>query len=258
MSYGVNSPFGLVPLGSLAGGAWSEKTNKYYITCANDGTRTLATPILQGDLVIYNVTAAGAPIHGTIQAYNPTNADATDAQNATPVIGVFVKCEYYDTNSNFICTNKWPGGVNVKAGTVITAYVIDDIDVLYSAQIAGYAGANPANAQYALLPVGSNAGIGLEGLADNPTVASRLTTGVSAMFLANSYTANAAQSATLATMPLKIQGIVQSPGSYTAGGQTYALPPTNNFTGFNAPYLNFVVSLNHTVKRAGTAGNAIV
>lgn len=257
MTYGVNAPFGLVPLNSMAGGAWTEKTNPYFITVAADGTGSLATPILQGDLVTFNTAGHVSPGAGTIHAY-PYDV-ATTANNIFPVIGVFVSCEYTDAAGTYWNTNRWPGNVAIKAGTTITAYVIDDPMVVYTAQMSTTTDVL-ADASFTQLPIGANIGIAAEhggGALDpnNPTVASRLNTGISAMYLNRGYTDSSTTIAVLAAAPLKVVGY-----SGDAGPKATATPdsyPVNFGPNFTVPFLNYTVMLNNTWLKAGTAGNAI-
>lgn len=141
MAYGQNAPFGLRPFCSISGGAWTEKTNLYYISASANGQTTYGTSIFTGDLVVLSNSAASI---NTIQLYLPTyTAQAGGTVNTftqtTPVLGVFVGCEYISTvtgTNNLIKSAFWPAAAQVMPGTMIKAYVIDDPDVVWDVQVS--------------------------------------------------------------------------------------------------------------------------
>lgn len=119
MAYGVNAPFGLQPRMTNTGAAWNGQTNTYSIQSG------YGTSIFSGDPI---QTAAGFIVIGN------TTGDA----NA----GVFVGCEYQDTQGNFQFSPYWPagtvtynptgvGGANIPA----TAFVVDDPTILFDIQV---------------------------------------------------------------------------------------------------------------------------
>lgn len=145
MAYGTNAPFGLRPLNSIAGGSWTEKVNEYEIYASADGATTYNTSIYTGDPVQWGLSMGATPavdgLIGTIARYNPTYTDGTPATfAATPILGVFMGCRY--TAANAVSSTPvqvspyWPAGSQVKAGTKIIAYILDDPNALFDIQIS--------------------------------------------------------------------------------------------------------------------------
>lgn len=256
MAYGVNAPFGLRPVSSISGGAWTEKTTEYFIYASADGATTYATSIFTGDPVIWN-SAAATTVSAipTIARYAIDNA--TVANEVTPVLGVFVGCEYMSTvtgTNNLIKSPYWPASTQVVPGSMIKAYVIDDPDVVWDIQVSTATNvANDArfggttNTAATLAYMGQNFAFGLGGgganlVPNNPTTGSTIT-GQSAIYL--NMVGTAATNRVLATLPLKALGYTQDPNNviYAADGTT-----ANQF-------LNVRVVINNHVYRVGNLGN---
>jgi len=147
MAYGTNAPFGLRPMNSLAGGSWTEKVNEYKIYADSTGTSTYAVSLFTGDPVqwgtsiLASVTTLGSA--GTIALYAPTFADATPSTFSTvPILGVFMGCRYQAANSvsstPYIASPYWPASAQVKPGTAIIAYVLDDPNVIFDIQVSSH------------------------------------------------------------------------------------------------------------------------
>lgn len=279
MAYGVNAPFGLRPVSSINGGAWTEKTTEYYIyTDPAAGTGSYATSIYTGDPVVFNPTGAN---YGTIAVYLPVYTDAEPSTfSALPILGVFQGCEYTDTTARLVKSPFWPGGTSVYPGSVIKAYVIDDPDVVYDIQVSTNINAN-ANAFVALpnFPVinatanlkgsfGSNFALNIGGgtnfitvvntyttatgdtYANNPTAGS-IITGQSAFYLDASTTTQAGithdYNKTTATLPLKALGYTLNPNNIAATTLTMA----------TTPFLNVRVTINNHVFGHNSAGTTL-
>ena len=113
-----NNPFGLRPVCSMRGGNWTDSVREYYIssTTANGATTGYATSVFTGDPVVFNRLQTAATIRdtiGTIARYTPGYADAAPSTfGDTPVVGVFMGCEYYDANvnsvNNPVRSKHWP------------------------------------------------------------------------------------------------------------------------------------------------------
>lgn len=145
MAYGTNAPFGLRPLNSIAGGSWTEKVNEYEIYASADGATTYSTSIFTGDPVQWGTSMGATPAAngaiGTIARYAPGYAAGPPATfSAVPILGVFVGCVYEAANSISSTPTQtsayWPASTQVKPGTKIKAYIIDDPNVLYDIQIS--------------------------------------------------------------------------------------------------------------------------
>lgn len=248
MAYGVNAPFGLRPISSITGGSWTEKVNEYYIAASADGLTTYGTSIFTGDPVIWNPVVANQG-GGTIARYN-FNTDYNAGTNTTSVLGVFMGCEYFSTNTatnNLIKSAYWPASSQVVAGTKIKAYVIDDPNVVYDIQVSTWTNVlNDARFPYGLM--GQNFGFGLAGGGgniNNPAGGSTLT-GQSAVYLATTFTGNN-PAHTVVTLPLKVLGYTNNPNNL-ANPISYAADATT------APFLNVMVQINNHTYRAGSLG----
>ena len=65
--------------------------------------------------------------------------NATVANEIAPVLGVFMGCEYFSTNTatnNLIKSAYWPAATQVMPGTYIKAFVIDDPDMVWNIQVS--------------------------------------------------------------------------------------------------------------------------
>ncbi len=151
MAYGTNAPFGLRPMNSLAGGSWTEKVNEYKIYADPNGTSTYAVSLFTGDPVqwgtsiLSSVTTLGGV--GTIALYAPAFGDATPSTfSAVPILGVFMGCRYQAANSvsstPYIASPYWPASAQVKPGTAIIAYVLDDPNVIFDIQVSSHINAS--------------------------------------------------------------------------------------------------------------------
>jgi len=247
MSYGTNSPFGLRPLQSISGGAWTEKTNQYTLSASADGATTYGNSLFTGDPVIWNPVAANQG-GGTIARYG-FNTDGNAGTNAVSVLGVFMGCEYTLPTGVRVKSAYWPAATAVYPGSQIKAFVLDDPDVVFDIQVSTWTNVlNDARFPYGL--VGQNFGFGLGGgganlVPQNPAGGNTLT-GQSAVYLATTFTANNIAHTTV-TLPLKVIGYTQNPNnlnnpiSYTADATTQ-------------PFLNVRVQLNNHAYRGGSLG----
>jgi hypothetical protein len=244
-----NAPYGLKPACSITGGAWTEKTNVYYIATKAGGDATYATPIFTGDPVIWNrvLQLGGEDVgSGTIARYGFNN-DGNNAGNAVPVLGVFWGCEYTLATGELVKSKYWPGGVAVQAGSQIKAYIIDDPMVVYDIQVSTWTNIkNDARFTYAMF--GQNFGFGLGGggnqiLPDNPADGT-VRTGQSAVYLATTFTAND-PAHTVVTLPLKAIGYTPNPQN---GPASYTKDDTTS------PFLSVRVMLNNHVYKVGNLG----
>ena len=250
-----NAPYGLKPACSITGGAWTEKTNVYYIAASDNGTATYATNIFTGDPVIWSTAKTiGGDVgraSGTIARYG-FNTDYNAGTNTVSVLGVFWGCEYTLATGELVKSSYWPGGVAVQAGSKIKAYIIDDPMVVYDIQVSTWTNIKN-DAIFTADKFGKNFGFGLGGggdqlLPNNPADGT-VRTGLSAVYLATKFTANNDDAThDLATLPLKAIG--------------YTPNPQNGPVGYDAakvtPFLSVRVMLNNHVYKAGTLGTVAV
>ncbi len=291
MAYGVNAPFGLRPFCSINGGSWTEKVNEYYISTA------YASSIYTGDPVIFNtsntspnsVPGAGyLGTAGTIAIYLPVYADGTPSTfSITPILGVFMGCEYTLPTGVLVKSPFWPGGTTTLAGSTIKCWVVDDPTVVYDIQLSTHvdANANNFNGLAPVLPIynpaGNNAGATLAGsfganfalniggsgsfntindsngnnlgYANNPATGSNYT-GQSAYYLDVTTTTGGVlthdYNKTLVTLPLKAIGYTRNPNNIPRANPTSITAPTMA----NTPFLNVMVMINNHAYKAGTLG----
>lgn len=158
----IDKAFGLRPIGNLSA-TGAQKQYGYQIADNQGGT------IFQGDLVVLT--------GGFISRFLPASH--------TAAVGVFNGCSYIDpTTGKPTFKNFYPGSINVTAGQVINADVLDDPNQLFLVQCdAGFVAAD----------VGKNADvIGTTG---------STTSGISAMEL------NSSTLAVTAALNLKVVGL---------------------------------------------------
>jgi hypothetical protein len=138
----------------------------------------------------------------------------------------------------------------VQQGSQIKAYIIDDPMVVYDIQVSTWTDSR-ANAIFTANLFGQNFGFGLGGgganlVPQNPTAGSTRT-GLSAVYLATTFSANnnhANAAHTVATLPLKAIGYTPNPQNVPVG---YV---EANVT----PFLSVRVMLNNHAYKAGTLG----
>ena len=126
------SPYGLRPVRRVDGMPYAGAISQYLIDPAGEAT----------NLFYGQVVHIGAD--GYIALSTATGADGTT--NALPAgttrtgsIGVFVGCEYVNAQGQLIHSQMYPSGYAAPSGTQIKAYVIDDPNVLFQAQLDGAA-----------------------------------------------------------------------------------------------------------------------
>ena len=274
MAYGTNAPFGLRPLQSITGGSWTEKTNVYTIYSNPTTGDSLAGSIFTGDPVIFDPAWADYqnPIpagEGLIAPYAPTYTAASPATySAVPLLGVFMGCEYFDSQNRLNKSPYWPGGTLVYPGSLIKAWVIDDPNVVYDVQVSTN---SPLSASACLPTVnqqttqklagffGANFALDITGqkftdvttYPQNPGKGNTLT-GQSGFYLCASTvqvgtTLGADYDHTLATLPLKAMGYTPNPQNQPALKATWA----------TTPFLNVRVIINNHVYGHSTPGTTV-
>lgn len=122
----VASPYGLRPVKRADGMPYAGATSEYLIDPAGEATNIFYGQVvhLGADGYIALSTATGAD--GT------TNALPTGT-NLTGSIGVFVGCEYVNAQGQVVHSQFYPSGTT----GVVKAYVVDDPNVLFQAQMDG-------------------------------------------------------------------------------------------------------------------------
>jgi hypothetical protein len=120
------APYGLKPVKRADGMAYAGATSEYLIDPAGEGTNLFYGQVVHigADGYIALSTATGAD--GTTNAL-PTGTTLTGS------LGVFVGCEYINAQGQVIHSQYYPSGTT----GVVKAYVVDDPNVLFQAQMDG-------------------------------------------------------------------------------------------------------------------------
>ena len=122
------TPYGLRPVKKLGGEAWNGAFNTYLID--PDG---VANNIFYGSVV--QLTSAGY-----VELADGTGKDITTNNfggSSVGALGVFVGCEYVNAQGQLIHAQYYPTAYAAPTGTAIKAFVVDDPDVLFQAQLDG-------------------------------------------------------------------------------------------------------------------------
>lgn len=124
------SPYGLRPVKRADGMPYAGATSEYLIDPAGEATNLFYGQVVHigADGYIALSTATGAD--GTTNAL-PTGTTLTGS------LGVFVGCEYVNAQGQLIHSQYYPSGYAAPTGTAIKAYVVDDPNVLFQAQLDG-------------------------------------------------------------------------------------------------------------------------
>jgi hypothetical protein len=133
----TSSPYGLKPVKRVDGLPYSGAVNHYRIDPAGE-----ATNIFQGSIVI-----VGAD--GYIAISTATGADLTTNNlggSSIGAVGVFVGCSYTNSEGQTMYNNYYPSG-SLNG----VAYVVDDPNVLFQAQLDAVSGVDDLNTN-TLLP----------------------------------------------------------------------------------------------------------
>lgn len=124
------APYGLRPVKRADGMPYAGATSTYLIDPAGEATNLFYGQVVYigADGYIALVTGTGAD--GTTNSF-PGSGTLTGA------IGVFVGCEYVNAQGQTIFSQYYPSGT--ANGGPIKAYVVDDPNVLFEAQLDGAA-----------------------------------------------------------------------------------------------------------------------
>ena len=126
------TPYGLRPVKRADGMPYAGARSEYLIDPAGEATNLFYGQVVHigADGYIALSTASGAD--GTTNAL-PTGTTLTGS------LGVFVGCEYVNAQGQLIHSQYYPSGYVAPTGTAIKAYVVDDPNVLFQAQLDGAA-----------------------------------------------------------------------------------------------------------------------
>ena len=122
------APYGLKPVRRADGMPYAGATNQYLIDPAGE-----ATNLFYGQVVIIGADGYIALATGSGSDLTTNSISGTTGVGA---IGVFVGCEYVNSSGQTVQAQYYPSGTN-SSSTAIKAYVVDDPNVLFQAQLDG-------------------------------------------------------------------------------------------------------------------------
>ena len=120
------APYGLRPIRRSDGMPYAGSTNQFLIDPAGEGTN-----LFYGQAVIIGADGYIALATGTGADLTSNSISGTSGVGA---IGVFVGCEYVNSSGQRVQAQYYPSGTNSDC-SAIKAYVIDDPNVLFQAQL---------------------------------------------------------------------------------------------------------------------------
>ena len=120
------APYGLRPIRRSDGMSYAGSTNQYLIDPAGE-----ATNLFYGQAVIIGADGYIALATGTGSDLTSNSISGTSGVGA---VGVFVGCEYVNSSGQRVQAQYYPSGTN-SSNSAIKAYVIDDPNVLFQAQL---------------------------------------------------------------------------------------------------------------------------
>ena len=122
------APYGLRPIRRSDGMPYAGSTNQYLIDPAGEATNLFygQAVIIGADGYIALATGSGADL----------TSNSISGTTGVGAIGVFVGCEYVNSSGQRVQAQYYPSGTN-SDNTAIKAYVIDDPNVLFQAQLDG-------------------------------------------------------------------------------------------------------------------------
>ena len=121
------APYGLRPVKRADGMPYAGATSQYLIDPAGE-----ATNLFYGQVVIIGADGFIALATGTGSDLTTNSISGTTSVGA---IGVFVGCEYVNSSGQLVQAQFYPSGT--ANGGTIKAYVVDDPNVLFQAQLDG-------------------------------------------------------------------------------------------------------------------------
>ena len=121
------APYGLRPVKRADGMPYAGATSQYLIDPAGE-----ATNLFYGQVVIIGADGFIALATGTGSDLTTNSISGTTGVGA---IGVFVGCEYVNSSGQLVQAQYYPSGT--ANGGTIKAYVVDDPNVLFQAQLDG-------------------------------------------------------------------------------------------------------------------------
>lgn len=126
------APYGLKPVKRADGLPYAGAMSQYLIDPAGE-----ATNLFYGQVV--HIGADGYIALSTATGANGTTNALPAGTTLTGSLGVFMGCEYVNAQGQLVHSQYYPSGTVAPSGTTIKAYVVDDPNVLFQAQLDGSA-----------------------------------------------------------------------------------------------------------------------
>lgn len=120
------APYGLRPVKRADGLPYAGATTQYLIDPAGEGTNLFYGQVVYVGADGYLALVTGTGANAGAQAFPVANS-------FTGAAGVFVGCEYVNTQGQTIFSQYYPSGTT----GVVKAYVVDDPNVLFQVQLDG-------------------------------------------------------------------------------------------------------------------------
>jgi hypothetical protein len=171
----VSAPYGFKPVNRQDGMPYAGATTQY-------GIQSVSTTIFNGDLVLI--------ADGVVKSTVTSTSEITVANQANLTAGVFVGCQYVNTQGQTVQSQYYPG--NAAASNAI-AYVVVDDKAAYKVAVTNGSGVMSSTTTKA---IGVNLAVDQE--------AGSVTTGNSG----NGVVAPTAGSGNVATLPVKVIAVV--------------------------------------------------
>jgi hypothetical protein len=152
----VSAPYGFQPINRQDGMAYAGATTQY-------GIKSVTTTIFNGDLVLI--------ADGVVKSTVTTTSAITVANQANLTAGVFVGCQYVNTQGQTVQSQYYPG--NAAASSAI-AYVVVDENAAYKVAVTNGSGVMSSTTRKAIgvnLAVDQEAGSATTGNSGNGVVA---------------------------------------------------------------------------------------
>ena len=126
------TPYGLKPVKRADGMPYAGAMSQYLIDPAGE-----ASNIFTGQVVHIGADGYIALVTGTGADATTNDWPTGSSSGMTGAIGVFMGCEYVNAQGQLIHSQYYPSGYAAPTGTAIKAYVVDDPNVLFQAQLDG-------------------------------------------------------------------------------------------------------------------------
>jgi hypothetical protein len=152
----VSAPYGFQPVNRQDGMPYAGATTQY-------GIKSVSTSIFNGDLVLI--------ADGAVKSTVTTTSEITVANQANLTAGVFVGCQYVNTQGQTVQSQYYPG--NAAASSAI-AYVVVDENAAYKVAVTNGSGVVTSTTAKAIgvnLAVDQEAGSATTGNSGNGVVA---------------------------------------------------------------------------------------